>query len=234
MTYHICARRLLTQVTDEMRIGNGDQSKLLHRSDTVRQIPIPSPRIVADCQVSDSEQVLPAEIEWKTVPSAGPTSNSFDSGPQHIALVDQDIRYTLWPEPDNTTSGGLGSTLFCIADTGQSGLGMFSTDSIQTGELIVQEKPLIIYPQLLPFHRELPADNAYLELAGAIESLSLSSREAFFLLMNSHPQEPSRIKAIIDTNALHIGLLPHSKRQYAAVCKDISRVNHRSALFASP
>ncbi len=98
----------------------------------------------------------------------------------------------------------------------------------------MQEKPLIIYPQLLPFHRELPADNAYLELAGAIESLTLSSREAFFLLMNSHPQEPSRIKAIIDTNALHIGLLPHSKRQYAAVCKDISRVNHRSALLASP
>ena len=51
-------------------------------------------------------------------------------------------------------------------------------------------------------------------------------------LANSHPEEPSHIKGIIDTNALHVGALPGSNHSsYATVCKIVSRVNHRCVPF---
>ncbi|RPD53882.1 SET domain-containing protein [Lentinus tigrinus ALCF2SS1-7] len=115
---------------------------------------------------------------------------------------------------------------YLIADAGSSGFGVFASTPIERGDLIMRERPLLVYPQLVPFHRNLPPEHAYPELEEALSRLPTHRRESFFRLVNSHPEEPSRVKGIIDTNALHIGLLPGSTQQYAAVCKDTSRINH--------
>ncbi len=120
------------------------------------------------------------------------------------------------------------STRYRVADTVSAGKGVFVTTDVERGGRVMCERPLVVYPQFLPFHRDLPPERAYPELEDALLRLPPDGCEAFFRLANSHPQEPSREKGIVDTNALHIGLLPGSTQQYAAVCNDISRINHRS------
>ncbi|KAI0738337.1 hypothetical protein C8Q80DRAFT_1124948 [Daedaleopsis nitida] len=113
-----------------------------------------------------------------------------------------------------------------VSDSGTSGLGTFATVDIEQGGLIMRETPLILYPQVIPFRSDLAPERAYPDLEHAVHSLSTTNREAFFDLMNSHLTEPSRVRGIIDTNALDIGHLPGTPCEYAAICKDISRVNH--------
>ncbi|RDX42429.1 hypothetical protein OH76DRAFT_1362869 [Lentinus brumalis] len=118
------------------------------------------------------------------------------------------------------------STRYRVADTVSAGKGVFVTADVERGGRVMCERPLVVYPQFLPFHRDLPPERAYPELEDALARLPPDRCEAFFRLANSHPQEPSREKGIVDTNALHIGLLPGSTQQYAALCNDISRINH--------
>ena len=114
-----------------------------------------------------------------------------------------------------------------IADARESGLGLFAAVDVDRGELILQERPLLVYPQLIPFHSNRPVGQQYPELDHALELMSAKNREAFFKLMNAQVEETSLVKGIIDTNALFLGPLPGAPHLYAAVCEDISRINHR-------
>lgn len=118
-----------------------------------------------------------------------------------------------------------GTLSCCISEAGTSGLGVYATSSLARGRVLVRERPLLIYPQLLPYHAS--PGRHYAELEDALGFLSPQSREAFFSLANCHPLDPSVAKSIIDTNSLHIGKLPGGVYQYGAVCADISRINHR-------
>ncbi|TBU25750.1 SET domain-containing protein [Dichomitus squalens] len=113
-----------------------------------------------------------------------------------------------------------------ISDAGESGLGLFATTNIARGELVLRERPLIVYPQMLPFYSTRPAGQQYPELERAMELMSPDKQEAFFGLMNAQQEEPSLVKGIIDTNALYVGSLPGAPHQYAGVCEHISRINH--------
>ena len=122
---------------------------------------------------------------------------------------------------------------FKIMSAGDSGLGMFAAGEYQRGEMILREMPLLLYPQVIPFHGERLPGEEYPEIEDALSHLSPSQRQEFFSLMNSRPPERSRIKGIIDTNALFVGPLPGREDDYAAVCKTLSRVNHRQACLPS-
>ncbi|KAH9940134.1 uncharacterized protein BXZ73DRAFT_43312 [Epithele typhae] len=113
-----------------------------------------------------------------------------------------------------------------VAKTESSGLGVFASTDVARGELLFREHPLLVYPQMVPFHSFRPPGEQYPELDDAISKLSATDRQAFFNLANSCPYESSPTKGIIDTNAVHIGLLSGSQAEYAAVCKQLSRVNH--------
>ncbi|EJF61803.1 SET domain-containing protein [Dichomitus squalens LYAD-421 SS1] len=113
-----------------------------------------------------------------------------------------------------------------ISDAGEGGLGLFATTNIARGELVLRERPLIVYPQMLPFYSTRPAGQQYPELERAMELMSTDKQEAFFGLMNAQQEEPSLVKGIIDTNALYVGSLPGAPHQYAGVCEHISRINH--------
>ena len=81
---------------------------------------------------------------------------------------------------------------------------MFATEDIRCGDLILCERPLLVYPQVLPYHSERSPGQGYPEVDNAISQLSDLCRRDIFGLANSHPEEPSLVKGIIDTNALHM------------------------------
>ncbi|KAI0628306.1 hypothetical protein C8Q77DRAFT_1068344 [Trametes polyzona] len=115
------------------------------------------------------------------------------------------------------------SSLYRISDAGPDGVGMFAGSNIPMGHLLISERPLLVFPELLPYrHGAFP----YAELEEALGHMSSDNRDAFFNLSNCRPSDPCQAKGIIDTNALPLGTLPGGKHQYAAVCKEISRINH--------
>ncbi|KAH9895568.1 hypothetical protein C8Q73DRAFT_643391 [Cubamyces lactineus] len=116
---------------------------------------------------------------------------------------------------------------YCISAAGACGFGVFSTTTITRGDLILRERPLLVYPQLLPYRSSKPPLEQYPELHDAVSCMRSEDREAFYQLANCHDTAnvPST-KGIIDTNALHLGTLGSSNHPYGAVCRDISRINH--------
>ena len=186
-------------------------------------VPIPDPREVADFdlrgKVSPSEE--PYIEENLDIVTLSP-------GAQCVGLLHKTgNKPDLPPLSLESETGAPDNTLYRIAKAGTSGLRVFARMPIEPGQLIMRERPLLVYPQLVPFNPSLPPEHAYPKLEEALLRLHECPRAAFFLLANSHSQEPSRVKGIIDTNALHIGQLPGSTLEYAGVCKDVSRINHR-------
>ncbi|KAI0656124.1 hypothetical protein C8Q70DRAFT_922249 [Cubamyces menziesii] len=119
------------------------------------------------------------------------------------------------------------SQAYCISAVDDCGFGMFSTAAIARGDLILCERPLLVYPQLLPYRSSRQPLEQYPELQDLVSSMRPCDRDAFCGLANCHdPASVSLQKGIIDTNALDLGTLGSSNRPYGAVCRDISRINH--------
>ena len=176
-------------------------------------IPIPDVRLVQDataCVLPGSDSNEQELVVFKFQVTASNPSRSVILSHRGFAPCIESIDTSLYllQEPQSSVN---------ILHAGQSGLGMFAVEGIDRGDLIVRERPLLVYPQAIPFHSNRPAGQEYPELEDAVNQLADHDRDAFFGLMNSHPQERSQIKGILDTNALHIGLLPGTSREYAAI-----------------
>ncbi|CAL1698976.1 unnamed protein product [Somion occarium] len=105
------------------------------------------------------------------------------------------------------------------------GYGMFATEDIAVGDLIIRERPLVILTPIAP----VVAPRLVL-----VERLTDENREAFFALHNCKGPDLDPVIGIINTNAVH-ATLPGFKGPCAAVCKEISRANHScspNALFS--
>lgn len=187
-------------------------------------IAIPDPRLLDDFDDTTAFLIgttLDDRFEVVSIPECTRLSEkrSFTS----LALVHAEESHLLCAGDTLDTYTG---TLSCrISEAGTSGLGVYATSSIARGQVLVRERPLLIYPQLLPYRAS--TGRHYAELEDALELLSPQSRDSFFSLANCHPLDPSVAKSIIDTNSLHIGKLPGGVHQYGAVCRAISRINHR-------
>ncbi|KAI0824330.1 hypothetical protein BC628DRAFT_1322891 [Trametes gibbosa] len=118
------------------------------------------------------------------------------------------------------------ATSYRISHAGNSGYGVFAASPMERGELIITERPLLIFPQLLPYRNKASPHRLYAELEDAIMRMSPQTRDCFFDLANSSLSEPSVCKGVIDTNSLHLGTIPGGSHLYGVVCKDISRINH--------
>ncbi|KAI0773040.1 hypothetical protein BD413DRAFT_473253 [Trametes elegans] len=190
-------------------------------------VSIPEPRAVEDTAVLASSP-NPSESTFTVITVPHPVHAVAEDVPSVVLVHVQDApqlrskRY-LWPRPDQRVDG---TVPYRVSDTTSCGLGVFATSDILQGELILRERPLIVYPQLLPYHSAGPPHERYPELEGALRQMSRSNQEAFHSLANCHPSEPYSAKAIIDTNALYLGPLPSSTYPYGAVCNNISRINH--------
>lgn len=141
-----------------------------------------------------------------------------------------------------------------IPDKGQ---GLVSTANIHASDLILSERPLTLTPasaslSKFRFLRELSAKEKYLaalyewehSLKILFDRLHPDYQAAFMALANSHQHDGSGpIMGIIRTNGMGVRFLepgkysteapqPGDKGMYTAVCKEISRLNHRSASVA--
>ncbi|KAJ7221357.1 hypothetical protein GGX14DRAFT_388537 [Mycena pura] len=132
---------------------------------------------------------------------------------------------------------------FHLSSTPGKGLGLFSTRALKQGDHILSERPLLVTVRCVPvsyppsFTRDQYYQHTLNEFEKCLEipvkRMRPEDREAFMALENSHKEDGSGpIVGIVRTNGLCLkGLLPdvkdeNSEFQYAAICKDISRLNH--------
>ena len=115
---------------------------------------------------------------------------------------------------------------YCIDDAPGAGKGMFALTDLDLGDLILRERPLCLFP------RWFAHDNKDAE-EFAMATLSLlkpEDNEAFFNLANSRPRE-NVPAGIVHTNSIDASRMPGDYNgNYASICRDLCRVNHRSVL----
>jgi hypothetical protein len=143
------------------------------------------------------------------------------------------------------------SCKYRLASTPDKGFGLFSTEKIHAGDLILSERPLTLVPACIStqvrFLKELTAQEKFLAqiyeweqtLKILFDRLHPDYQAAFMALANSHQHDGSGpIGGIIRTNALGVFCLQTGRYSaeeqrtyrrgiYSAVCKEISRLNHR-------
>ena len=108
-----------------------------------------------------------------------------------------------------------------------AGIGLVATVDLEVGDLIVAERPLIVMTQALPggqgrrkFH-----PNEWLRIL--VDRLRDENREEFFALHNCKGNTRPHVVGISDTNSVGIGALTGVGGECTAICKIISRANHR-------
>ncbi|KAJ3569477.1 hypothetical protein NP233_g5028 [Leucocoprinus birnbaumii] len=122
-----------------------------------------------------------------------------------------------------------------VLDTPTKGFGMFATRSIEAGELILNEHPVLIVPEI-----PLPHDSPAWDDMGL--SLPEKQRTEMLTMANCRPVEecPSSVEGIVRTNALILDLIPRTKKakrqpgdnetvpvqRFGGVFLKINRCNH--------
>lgn len=137
---------------------------------------------------------------------------------------------------------------FVIKPTATMGMGMFATRDIPYGELILSERPLLVFPRSLNLGYKAPAHYSLEQFHKVVlmeteKKLELmlarmkeEDRNAYIDLSNSHKEDGSGpLVGIMRTNGFGIGGLADGPQGapitvsngYLAVCKLASRINHR-------
>jgi len=109
------------------------------------------------------------------------------------------------------------------------GYSVFAVVAFQPGDVILCKRPLVLMPVYMSGGG--PQTNGALE--EAIEFIKQSRRYDLNNLSDCQNPDVPTVKGIIDTNALIAGYLagPYDvDGLHAAVCMDLSRINHRSGL----
>ncbi|GLB44592.1 putative SET domain-containing protein [Lyophyllum shimeji] len=104
------------------------------------------------------------------------------------------------------------------------GRGAVANKALQPGDLIICERPLLLFPAAFPKHGPESRGTRFKDM---VESLPREKRDLVFDLHNCMKNGLKNVKGIIDTNSLGIGRLPGSyKGAYAVLCPRIARMNH--------
>ncbi|KAJ6497622.1 hypothetical protein C8R45DRAFT_822965 [Mycena sanguinolenta] len=134
---------------------------------------------------------------------------------------------------------------FRVADVSSKGLGLVSTRALKMGDLILDERPLFVcsrgvpvpvpstftQEQIIQYHLQKLEEHYQL----SINRMRPKAKAAYMALSNCHKEDGSGpIVGIVRTNGLALqGLRPgvqDETNEYSAICKDISRLNHRQAI----
>jgi hypothetical protein len=115
-----------------------------------------------------------------------------------------------------------------IGDVPGAGKGMFALTDLNVGDVILRERPLCLVPQC--FGETMTARQLHQITLTMMAPMDPQDRKDFFELTTCKPgQEGNPILGIISTNALDASRMPGDyDGQYGGVCRDLSRVNHRS------
>lgn len=105
---------------------------------------------------------------------------------------------------------------FAVREAGESGYGMFADRAMQTGDLIWEERPLVIIPDEL-------VSNVWASISRRIGT---TTREAILDLRDAHPSDVDALEGSLRTNFIGIELSPTATTSYRALFPIISRANH--------
>ena len=117
-------------------------------------------------------------------------------------------------------------TRYKIAPIRGVGLSLVATEDIAIGDLIVAERPLIICTALTRGFASAGL-SPYFWCQFVVERLERPEYEEYYALRNCKGYTRPDWVGIADSNAVTIGKLPGLDEDCVAVCKDISRANHR-------
>jgi len=133
-------------------------------------------------------------------------------------------------------------------NTPNMGVGLFAKCNVKVREVVFSERPLLVFPRGLCFHRipGLSKEEAIKKNESMFEeklqqALSVMTKEevnAFMSLSNCRPKSP-QLYGIAMTNAFGTGTdieeenLEEGKFEYAAVGRLASRINHRYVVTSS-
>ena len=115
-----------------------------------------------------------------------------------------------------------------IGDAPGAGKGMFALTDLDIGDLILRERPLCMVPQVIPVNGPMSPGEMFKVAFSLMQPQDL---EDFLNLANCKTQDQAEnaFCGIVDTNALGVSRMPGDYLgQYRGVCRDLSRVNHRS------
>ncbi|OCH91994.1 SET domain-containing protein [Obba rivulosa] len=104
------------------------------------------------------------------------------------------------------------------------GLGMFATQEVHIGDLIVRERALLITTQYVPPGPD-GRPNIHAFDVAVHQQMSAPRRAMYLALSNIFPELPQTL-GILNTNSLYIGALPGYNGACGGVFNDISRINH--------
>ena len=119
----------------------------------------------------------------------------------------------------------------------RGGKQMVATQALTCGDLVIAERPIIIYPTAIPIARgsRNSHPDSYLSKLLQPDLLDDHRRRQFLDLHNCYgiSQESPLLTGISNTNSIHVGQLPgpHQNVSYSGVANEISRINHRLACF---
>ena len=119
---------------------------------------------------------------------------------------------------------------YCIGDAPGAGKGMFALTDLDVGDVILRERPLCLFPMCIPLGGVMSPHEMLMSTFSYMKPQDL---EDFFKLANCKIQEGAEniISGIIDTNTLNATRMPGEYNgQYGGICRDLSRVNHRSVI----
>ncbi|KAF7289372.1 SET domain-containing protein [Mycena indigotica] len=150
-----------------------------------------------------------------------------------------------YPQPLRTVS----KPTFRVGEAGSKGLGLFAARALGQGELIIDERPLLISVRGVPvavpiwysqeqttkYQLNLKEFEKYLEVV--LKEMRPADRDAFMSLANSHTTDGSGpIAGRIRTNSIGLdGLCPDMSgpmAQYSSVPHFISRMNNRHVFLS--
>ena len=111
-----------------------------------------------------------------------------------------------------------------IGDAPGAGKGMFTLTDLDTGDLILRERPLLLFP-IYTFGDIAQVKMIHMQMVASMKREDCAE----FAKMANCKTEGGSISGIMNTNALHALRMPGSyDGVYGGVCRDLSRVNHRS------
>lgn len=159
-----------------------------------------------------------------SLPSSGP-------GPYTLSLLYPGAREAIealpgFPTPYNP-SIRVHYRIGSAPGTGLGGKGMFALTDLNLGDLILRERPICLFPQWFAGNND-PSEEYAMSI---LSQLKPDDFEDFFNLANCRTGEniPS---GIVNTNSLYAGFMPGEYHgEYACICRDLCRVNHRSVIL---
>jgi hypothetical protein len=162
-----------------------------------------------------------------------PFPGTFPGEPAALCLLYPGAKEAILALPDFPTRLTVPPFLrwpFSVEDIPGMGKAMVAIIPIPAGGLILNERPLALFPATMPCHPNIIHPHDLLHQS--LQMLHPPFREAFYNLHNCKNSQPvtgvALTNGICATNSIAVGAMPGPYvGQYAAVCQCLSRMNHR-------